>query len=110
MKTYFISGHLDLTPEEFRIHYKPNLDGALEEGASFVVGDARGADHMAQSYLMRYFVGGERDRVKLFHMMELPRNNVGFKGTVGGLRSDRERDEAMTSASTHDIAWLLPGR
>lgn len=47
MRTYFISGHLDLTVEEFRVHYTPRIATAIAEEASFVVGDARGCDLMA---------------------------------------------------------------
>ena len=44
----FISGPLDLTQTEFDKYYKPVID--KHEGG-FVVGDARGADNMAQLYL-----------------------------------------------------------
>jgi hypothetical protein len=47
----FISGHLDLTQAEFDLHYRYLIDQALEENQSFVVGDARGADLLAQQYL-----------------------------------------------------------
>jgi len=102
---YFISGHLDLTREEFTKHYEPRIRDALAAGASFVVGDARGADSHAQLFL------SVCNRVTVYHMFETPRNNFGLQfRTVGGFKSDRERDEAMTAASTHDIAWVRPGR
>lgn len=105
MKIYFVSGHLDLTKAEFAEHYAPRMQVALAEGASFIVGDARGADLQAQDWLL--FAGC--DQVTVYHMFESPRNNVGFR-TVGGFRSDDERDAAMTAASTDDIAWVRPGR
>jgi hypothetical protein len=42
MTTYFVSGHLDLTVEEFRDHYAPRITAALaaDLDAAFVVGDA----------------------------------------------------------------------
>jgi len=104
MRIYHVSGHLDLTEEEFFEHYIPSLNEALWEGCSFVVGDARGADSMAQEYLF-----GKTEKVIVFHMFGKPRNNVGFP-TTGNFKSDRERDKAMTRASTHDIAWVRPGR
>ena len=52
MTIYFVSGHLDVTPEEFNEFYKSQIDRALEDtGSSFVVGDARGADYLAMQYL-----------------------------------------------------------
>lgn len=101
----FVSGHLDVTPEEFGEHYAPRLLAAHEAGAEFIVGDARGADTLAQAYL--HEVGA---RVVVYHMFTAPRNNVGGFPTVGGFASDRERDEAMTAASDTDVAWVRPGR
>lgn len=104
MKTYFISGHLDLTFNEFSLHYVPYLQTALIEDPFFVVGDAIGADSLAQKYLL-----GKSAKVLVYHMFESPRNNAGFE-TCGGFMSDKDRDTAMTLASTHDIAWVRPGR
>lgn len=101
---YFISGHLDLTDEEFVEQYVPRLNKALGEGASFVVGDARGADQKAQAYLARL-----TKAVTVYHMFESPRNNEGFP-TSGGFTSDDARDTQMTKDSTRDIAWVRPGR
>ena len=36
--------------------------------------------------------------------------NTGPFPTQGGFLSDLECDEAMTHASTRDIAWVRPGR
>lgn len=101
---YFISGHLDTTKEEFFEHYVPAIERARENGCSFVVGDARGTDTFAQEFLKDY------QNVTVYHMFDSPRNNVGNHPTAGGFKSDRERDEAMTFASTYDIAWVRPGR
>jgi hypothetical protein len=100
----FVSGHLDLTLEEFDEYYKYRIDEAIANKHSFVVGDARGADLLAQSYLFT-----RTDRVTVFHMYGAPRHNVGFE-TEGGYISDQARDMAMTSRSTYDIAWVRPGR
>jgi hypothetical protein len=104
MPTFFISGHLDLTPEEFAEHYVVKLMAAQAMGASFIVGDARGADTLAQAWLKE-----RTTNVRVYHMFETPRNNLGFS-TSGGFKSDKERDEAMTAGSSHDIAWVRPGR
>jgi hypothetical protein len=102
----YISGHLDVTEAEFAEHYEPRIRAAFEAGASFVVGDARGADAMAQAFLKR--LGCES--VTVFHMFGKPRNNIGGFRTASGFTSDEERDVAMTSASTEDLAWIRPGR
>lgn len=100
----YVSGHLDLTPEEFEAHYRPAIDAALARGEAFVMGDARGTDAMTQSYLL-----GKTTAVVVYHMFSSPRNNAGFP-TVGGFASDAERDARMTADSDQDIAWVRPGR
>ena len=113
MTTYFISGHLDLTPEEFSEHYAPKIDAGIEAKANFVVGDARGADALAQQYLHSKQLPPHTEafphRVKVYHMLDAPRFNAGFP-TVGGFKSDADRDMAMTFASYEDICWVRPGR
>jgi hypothetical protein len=106
MATYFVSGHLDLSMDEFREHYAPQLDVAIVDDAAFVVGDAKGCDFMAQLYLW----DARALRVQVFHMLAAPRNNVGHFPMVGGFASDADRDAAMTAASDADIAWVRPGR
>jgi hypothetical protein len=100
----YISGHLDLSPEEFEEYYRPGIDAALTREEGFVVGDARGTDAMAQSYLL-----GKTEAVVVYHMFSSPRNNVGFP-TIGGFESDETRDARMTADSQQDIAWVRPGR
>lgn len=108
-KTVFISGHLDLTAEEFKEHYAPLIDAALERGDSFVIGDAfSGADRLAQMHLSAKPVPL---KVAIYHMLEKPRYLVdGSFEVVGGFASDNSRDKAMTLASDYDIAWVRPGR
>lgn len=105
-KCYFVSGHLDLTREEFLMHYAQELRAAVAEDAEFVIGDAAGTDAIAQEFLS-VIVG--RSRVTVHHMFHSPRNNHGFE-TIGGFQSDKERDEFMTTNSDADIAWVRPGR
>ncbi|MGB6300703.1 MAG: hypothetical protein WBF90_31630 [Rivularia sp. (in: cyanobacteria)] len=100
----FISGHLDLTQGEFEEYYRHKIDNALAQNQSFVVGDARGANTLAQQYLF-----GKTKAVVVYHMFESPRNNAGFP-TRGGFQSDGERDEQMTRDSEQDIAWVRFGR
>ncbi len=105
-KTYYLSGHLDLTDREFDAHYAAAIAAAFEEGARFVVGDARGADTMCQRALAALGC----DRTTVYHMFESPRNNAWNFKTVGGFGTDEDRDAAMTAASDADIAWVRPGR
>jgi len=103
-KFCFISGHLDLTEEEFDKHYSARILNAIKMKWSFVVGDAKGADLMAQRFIKQH--GG---LALVFHMFTKARNNVGFT-TLGGFNTDEERDAAMTAISRGDIAWVRKGR
>lgn len=98
----FISGHLDLTEEEFKNHYIPLIDAHKND--SFIVGDAKGCDSMAQIYLKS--IGA---KCVVYHMFSSPRNNAGFE-CIGGFQFDEARDKAMTENSDMDIAWVRKGR
>ena len=105
-RTAYISGHLDLTPDEFSDHYAERIMEAFQAGDKFVVGDALGADTMAQEFLL----GLGADLV-VYHMFDAPRYKFALLfPTIGGFKSDTERDEAMTAASNYDIAWVREGR
>lgn len=104
--TYFISGHLDLTKNEFTQHYIPQLQNAILTNSSFIVGDARGADSLAQQYLLDNL--NDTTKVIVYHMFEKPRNNVGNFATKGGFKSDETRDAQMTNDSDKDILWTRP--
>ena len=107
-KTYFISGHRDITETEFEINYVPQIIKALDEcnDALFVVGDYNGVDIMAQNYLLD-IVGIEPERITVYHMFDEPRNcNPRIVNLKGGFQSDEERDNAMTNNSSIDIAFV----
>ena len=116
-KIVFVSGHLDLTVEEFNEHYVPELRELYLQGYSFVVGDAPGCDLMAQQFLTDIDRGfrNKRPEVTVFHMLEKPRNlycrymDEPFP-TRGGYGTDETRDAAMTAASDIDVAWVRPGK
>ncbi len=105
-KVYFISGHRDISADEFEEHYAPKILAGIDECAQFVVGDYQGVDIMAQQYLAYQ----SYPLVEVFHMFTSPRNHVGIYPTNGGWKSDIDRDWAMTLASDADIAWIRDGK
>lgn len=105
--TAFISGHLDLTEEEFQLHYKNRILEAIEKGHDFCTGDARGADLMAQRFVEQNSKG---NKLYVAHMFKKPRNAVGSAILMDGYTSDEQRDTSMTMHSDYDIAWVRPGR
>ena len=54
---YFVSGHRDLTMEEFDRHYVYQLDRVLADDpyAEFVVGDWEGCDTIFVKYMEEYY-------------------------------------------------------
>jgi len=102
MTTYFISGHCDITEDEFSREYHDKLETAVLSGANFVVGDARGVDIMAQKYL-----SNRPGRVTVYHLFDTPLNiaNPAFK-TIGGFQTHDQKDTAMTRNSNADILWI----
>lgn len=118
MITAFISGHLDCTQVEFDTHYKDKIDEAIIKGHRFVVGDARGADAMAQEYLAEYSeilrvmkgLVNYQLKVTVYHAYATPRHNLGNFPTSGNHPSQTAKDKAMTLASDYDIAWIREGK
>jgi hypothetical protein len=105
MKLYFISGHRDITMEEFNKYYIPKIEDAIKNRGEFVVGDYVGVDIISQNYLKNRKI----KNVTVYHMFNKPMNNVGYK-TVGGFITDEDRDRAMTLVSDIDIAWVRNGK
>ena len=107
MVQYFISGHIDLSPDEFAARYHAPLEAALRPGpapAHFVVGDAPGADLLAQQYLLSR--GVDPAAITVFHMGSAPRCTASPQlPCVGGFGSHAAKDAAMTRASDADIAF-----
>ncbi len=105
VKTYFISGPIDVSQEEFEKHYVERIQRAIEESAAFVVGDANGADSLAQKYL---FAHCDSSKVTVFHLYEKPMNNFGNFKTRGGFMNHSSKDSMMTWMSNEDILWIRP--
>lgn len=106
--TYFISGHRDITSQEFEEKYVPVIYGELVANpeARFVVGDYQGVDIMSQNYLIDV-LKIDPDRITVYHMFDEPRNaHPLIQHFKSGFHTDSERDEAMTKASFKDIAFV----
>lgn len=108
--TIFVSGHIDLTEDEFDKYYAPHIDTELawNPDAHWVVGDSKGADVMAQRYL---WSKGVKD-VTVYHTSNHtgPLHNPHNYPTNGKYPNHTQKDAAMTRASVRDIAWVRPGR
>lgn len=111
VKTYFISGFVDLDIKDFTKFYIPMISTAIEEGARFVVGDGNGTDAMAQAYLEQKLPQDQLNRVSVFFKGQKPMNywNEQFLAFPGFV-SHEEAAVAMTGCSDFDIAVLKPGR
>lgn len=109
MAIAFISGHLDLTQAEFDEHYKARIDAAIAVGDDFVVGDARGADSLAQYYLHTKRIS-HWFSVTVYHAYATPRTALKHFFQRGGYPSQAQKDKGMTENSDYDIAWVRPGR
>jgi hypothetical protein len=107
-KIIFISGHRDITEEEFKEHYKERIiEETKDPSTSFVVGDAAGVDNLAQIILTVY----APDRHTVYFKGETPRHiHAAEAKEKGGYSSQIAKDTAMTNASTHDLLWIRPGK
>lgn len=107
-KTYFISGHRNLTEEEFEKNYTPALKSVVENipDAKFVVGDCTGADIMAQNYLIDV-LAIDPERVTVYCHGNVPESaNKEIINFKTGYNTDIEKDAAMTEISSKDIAFV----
>lgn len=117
---YFVSGHRNLSEEDFMQYYARMIENIVESDiyAEFVVGDCQGGDKMAAEYIAY----NTDCKLTIYHMFEKPRfrltsllneihldesDNIYYKG---GYKSDEERDTAMTKDSDFDIAFITAGR
>ena len=108
---YFVSGHRDLTQEEFNKYYIPLIQKVINEDtqAEFIVGDWEGCDSMFVEYI--------KDYPNIIVNVCYKSNNVNYEprvprrqGVAIFLPTYDECDEYMTYDSDFDIAWIRPGR
>ena len=117
--TCFVSGHIDLTPSQFALHYAPTLSITAKSGHAFVLSNALGADSMALEYLlanarveparitiyMRHAGDGSRGRDSVQLEKDYKTRGMNVKRVKG---THWDRDAAMTMASNDDILWVRP--
>lgn len=109
--TYFISGHRDLTWEEFTKWYTPLITTIYhtDKDAKFIVADCKGCDSMTQDYLLA--LGVSLTKIVIYHMGNIPRYLAApAMPTKNGYVSDIDRDETMTEHSDCDIAFICRGK
>lgn len=109
--TAFISGHTDLSVEDFAKYYHSSIDLAIQNTHKFVMGNAPGVDTYALEYLLSkgvdpknitvyvYNRGSVSENVKLYQQ----KYNVNVRS---GFNSYSQRDATMTIDSTYDIAYV----
>lgn len=111
MPTYFISGHINLSQDEFLVHYVPKLNQVINSKNKFVMGNAQGGDTLGLDYLLTHGVSPKSITI-YYHGFNPshPRNKDYYRSMglnlIDGFKSYTERDSAMTYASNIDIAWV----
>ena len=113
---YFVSGHRDLTKEEFEKYYIPLIQKVMlyDEDAEFIVGDWEGCDTMFIEYMLEYkfdvFINvycvnsPQMIPLKDFVSTEFPNIFINLRNTHD------KCDASMTKDSDFDIAWIRPGK
>lgn len=110
-RVFFISGHRDITTEEFSELYKPAILKAISlYDALFLIGDYYGVDIMAQNYLVDD-LNYDTEKITVYHMGATPMNvNEKIVNRVPNFSDDIARDSAMTRNSNEDIAFVRVGK
>lgn len=114
--TYFISGHRDITPEEFEKFYVPAIVDVIDtcndnyDDCEFVVGDCRGCDEMAANFIANYIKENTDDTecppciLCIYHMFSEPRFRVGVAGQDGFYHVDMV--DELNADLCEDIAFI----
>lgn len=109
MRIAFISGHVDISYDEFLGAYKQDLDDAIIAKDKFVIGNAAGCDLFAFEYLLQ--AGVKPNEITIYHFRgKYDKEYYLNKGVnvKDGFPSYNKRDEQMTNISDYDIAWVRP--
>lgn len=110
-KTFFISGHVDATYQEFISIYATAIKNAVTNyNAFFYIGDCSGIDILAQNYLVDV-LNINPNRITVCHMNDKPENiNPKIINVIPNFMTHEERDAFMTSMSDEDIAFIRVGK
>ena len=107
---YFVSGHRDLTKEEFVKHYIPLIQKVIKEDpqAAFLVGDWEGCDSMFVRYMEAFYF---KVPIAIFYVdiLRIKEGKFNIYDFCECTNYD-ECDASMTANSDFDIAWIRPGR
>lgn len=107
---YFISGHRDITQEEFDANYVPAMEDAIDNGQTtwedceFIVGDCKGCDQMAAEYIAKYIEENMDDwdcvpcTLTIHHMFSEPRFRVGTKADEAEILEELLPKEELNAA------------
>lgn len=114
MKIAFISGHINITEDEFKTNYHEQIDKAIKEKHKFVIGNSDGADFLALQYLLKNNVNSKD--ITIYYYTRYPNNKTRSQdyyknlnlNVLNGFKSYTHRDENMTLISDYDIAWVRP--
>lgn len=115
--TAFISGHMDLSYEQFIQEYESTIYEAYVNGYSFVMGHADGVDTYAREYLLGYpnfdprritiyvhFSSKTPAQTRQEEVAKLTALNVNL--VQDEYASFTDRDAAMTANSDYDILYI----
>ena len=104
---YFVSGHVDVTQQDFDDNYRDKLiEAANSPNSTFVMGNAKGIDTMAREFLVEQLGDNNLHRITIYHLGKKSGLQDSRIKTIGGFKNHNEKDAAMTRVSDEDIAWV----
>ncbi|KAK7961624.1 uncharacterized protein PG986_002449 [Apiospora aurea] len=108
-----VSGHMDLTPDEFAGAYHAPLDEALARGDAFVMGDAKGVDETALEYILAKGGASAAGRVTVY--ASRPANvdklqRLGVHVVLAEMHSDLAAGDGAASSSSRGRRGRGQGR
>ena len=111
---YFISGHRDLTREEFNEHYTPIINRIIEldSFAKFIMGDWEGCDTLVYNYILPRLKQYQTIDIYYVDTVRFDNFNKALYPQVVSRKCDsyEECDASMIYYSDFDIAWIRPGK
>ena len=121
---YFLSGHRDITQDEFNKHYN-KIDLYLRERLTddelikytFYIGDCFGFDLMAFKHIYNNYINNKALKQIVICIMDNNECSSNYDypthekiKIIRGFKSHEERDCYMTENSKYDILWVRDGK